>query len=328
MKLNAKIIGAIVVGFLVVSISLTASSVFTLLKNQTETIQLFKQEFLELARESFTNSSALFFAPVEKQLQSTTSSAQMMATIQDIDPDNKNVIIYSIPKKRFLVEPEDDSIAALIDEKTLNTYIQKNTLDLTTTFDLDNFQTFLSDTTAKSSPVKVQLRFYADNGLIIGYAKTFPTAKVRIEFIQRKNEQLFQSYILFAVSTVIVVLVFSIVMMVVLMQTIVINPLKLITNGLDQVKKGILNAKITIKSKDEIGEIASTFNIMTVELQDSRGKLQEYNKSLEQNVKDRTEELNVKVNELEHMNKLMVDRELKMIELKKQLKELEEKLPS
>jgi hypothetical protein len=47
---------------------------------------------------------------------------------------------------------------------------------------------------------------------------------------------------------------------------------------------------------------------------------------LEKKIEERTSELNSKVNELEKMNKFMVDRELKMIELKKTVDELTKKL--
>lgn len=52
------------------------------------------------------------------------------------------------------------------------------------------------------------------------------------------------------------------------------------------------------------------------------GKLTEYTKGLEAKVLERTEELNKQIKELEFMNKSMVDRELKMVELKKENEEL------
>jgi len=54
-------------------------------------------------------------------------------------------------------------------------------------------------------------------------------------------------------------------------------------------------------------------------------KLAEHAKGLEIKVADRTAELTKRVNELETLNKTMVDRELKMVELKKEIKELKGK---
>ncbi len=51
-------------------------------------------------------------------------------------------------------------------------------------------------------------------------------------------------------------------------------------------------------------------------------QLKEYTKKLTQEVGQRTAELETRVKELERVNKVMVDRELKMIQLKKENEEL------
>lgn len=51
----------------------------------------------------------------------------------------------------------------------------------------------------------------------------------------------------------------------------------------------------------------------------------ELNKELEQKVKERTLELEQKNTALERMNKLFIGRELRMIELKNEIKDLEDK---
>ncbi|MDP2737066.1 MAG: PAS domain-containing protein [bacterium] len=55
-------------------------------------------------------------------------------------------------------------------------------------------------------------------------------------------------------------------------------------------------------------------------------KLEELTKNLENQVKKRTEELQQRVSELEKFHELTVGRELKMVELKEEIKKLEEKL--
>jgi methyl-accepting chemotaxis protein len=329
MKLNVKIISLVVVGFFVVSAYLTVSSVLELQKNQTENIQLFKEEFLELGRESFDNNSTLFFDDLDNQIKTSTAASQnILNIIQQIDPGNTNTTVYNISQKKYTVEPQNTEVAALLDESTLEKYIQENVLNQINTFDFDNFQAFLSDSNGEIFPIKIQLRFYNNLGIIIGYAEEFTTGKVRINFIQQKNDQLFRSYVLFSVITFIVTLAASIVVMIFLMRFVIINPLKKITYGLEQVKKGSLNVKIDIKNKDEIGDIASVFNSMTEDLEKSRKALEEYSKTLEQKVQERTGELNSKVEELERMNKLMIDRELMMVKLKNEIEELKKQQSS
>ena len=50
--------------------------------------------------------------------------------------------------------------------------------------------------------------------------------------------------------------------------------------------------------------------------------LANYTKDLEKGIADKTEELNARINELTKLNKIMVGRELKMIELKKEIVDL------
>lgn len=56
-------------------------------------------------------------------------------------------------------------------------------------------------------------------------------------------------------------------------------------------------------------------------------KLQAYSRQLEEKVMERTKELEARVVELEKINKDVVDRELRMIELKKQMDEMRKKMP-
>lgn len=78
---------------------------------------------------------------------------------------------------------------------------------------------------------------------------------------------------------------------------------KEITNG----KYGI---NVEIKTQDEVADFAKDFNKMSRDLKEAR-------ENIEAKVKDRTEEL-------EKLNRFMTGRELKMIELKKKIQDLEQ----
>jgi nitrate/nitrite-specific signal transduction histidine kinase len=93
----------------------------------------------------------------------------------------------------------------------------------------------------------------------------------------------------------------------------ILGPLKELTEGAKIVGKGNLNHKIKIKKRDEMGELASSFNDMTEKLQNL------YN-TLDKKVKIRTKELEKTNEKLETINKFMIGREIKMAELKKKIK--------
>jgi signal transduction histidine kinase len=77
-----------------------------------------------------------------------------------------------------------------------------------------------------------------------------------------------------------------------------IGPLETLRKGVEDISAGHLDTKIKIGSKNEIGELASAFNQMTVELKKSRTELEEHSKELEEKVEGRTTELDTKVQEL------------------------------
>ncbi|KKS28538.1 MAG: hypothetical protein UU89_C0034G0007 [Parcubacteria group bacterium GW2011_GWC2_42_11] len=107
--------------------------------------------------------------------------------------------------------------------------------------------------------------------------------------------------------------------------TLSIPIIKLKDKAID-ISRGNMKTVIDIKSKDEVGELAAAFNQMTCNLLQSQQEIKKHSHDLEQKVTERTMELNKKLEEIEKMNSLVVNRELKMIELKKEVGELKNKL--
>ncbi len=96
-------------------------------------------------------------------------------------------------------------------------------------------------------------------------------------------------------------------------------PLQDLESKAGEIGSGNLDVKFDIKSKDEIGELSMTFNKMIEDLKKSTINVRE----LDKRVKERTLELELRNEELEKFHRLTVERELKMIDLKKKIKELE-----
>ncbi len=72
---------------------------------------------------------------------------------------------------------------------------------------------------------------------------------------------------------------------------IVIKPVKKLVQATEKVASGDLSQVVKVTTKDEIGTLASSFNRMTTSLKESREKIEEYNRTLEGRVKERTAEL-------------------------------------
>lgn len=99
----------------------------------------------------------------------------------------------------------------------------------------------------------------------------------------------------------------------------------IVTEAVEAVTAGDLNVNIKKISDDELGRLAVNFNGLTETLSRQNKEIIQYRENLENKVQERTAELQAKNFELERFNKLTVDRELKMIELKARIEELENK---
>lgn len=135
----------------------------------------------------------------------------------------------------------------------------------------------------------------------------------------------FQPLIIVAGISLFVFVLFIVFMLIIVFRRL-ISPIRRLRMGVMGVGSGNLDHTIDVHSDDEIGDLAIAFNGMTTRLRD-------YYNTLEQKVSDRTRELQsaqgdlkTQLEELEKMNKLMVNRELKMIEMKDELANLRKKI--
>jgi len=71
----------------------------------------------------------------------------------------------------------------------------------------------------------------------------------------------------------------------------IINPLQRMVVATKEIAKGKLSHKVEVKSKDEVGYLADSFNQMTAKLKEANEALVEWGKTLEKKVEERTREL-------------------------------------
>ena len=122
------------------------------------------------------------------------------------------------------------------------------------------------------------------------------------------------------------------------------SPILKFAKKIKQIEKGDLKQRIDIKTGDEIEALARAFNNMLgkinesyEEIEEQKGilevrvnartqELKELTESLDEQVKEKTKKIQEKMTEMKKFHDLTVGRELKMIELKKQIQALEKRL--
>lgn len=95
---------------------------------------------------------------------------------------------------------------------------------------------------------------------------------------------------------------------VIVLNYLILRPISFLTSGAKQIAQGNLNQRIRVKSKDELGILAETFNQMAA-------NLQILNRDLEQRVKDKTKELSAGLKQIERKNFLLENNKKAMLNL-------------
>ena len=70
------------------------------------------------------------------------------------------------------------------------------------------------------------------------------------------------------------------------------RPLKILTDGTERLSAGRLGYQLDVRSRDEIADLARSFNTMSSLLKDAREEITEWGRTLEQRVDEKTNQLN------------------------------------
>jgi len=83
---------------------------------------------------------------------------------------------------------------------------------------------------------------------------------------------------------------------------ITVKPIRQLAEGTKKIAAGDLSQRVIAITRDEIGELATCFNQMAVDLQNYHAELEDYSRTLEERVRERTHELKRANEELEFAN--------------------------
>jgi signal transduction histidine kinase len=112
------------------------------------------------------------------------------------------------------------------------------------------------------------------------------------------NEMVFTISVLSAIFIII-----SFFLIFILFKWFITNPVGELIKGVRLMGKGEMGHTVKINSNDELGELSSAFNSMSVALKESQDKLKDYSENLEKLVDKRTKELDEKNKYLKEINK-------------------------
>lgn len=99
-----------------------------------------------------------------------------------------------------------------------------------------------------------------------------------------------ESQLIFIIFTVVAIACFAVILAFFL-HRLVTNPVKQLVYGTEKVARGDLDVEIPVKTKDEIGQLAISFNHMLKDLKTANQEIQSWNIELEKKVEERTRKL-------------------------------------
>ncbi|MFN3966646.1 MAG: ATP-binding protein [Endomicrobiia bacterium] len=115
--------------------------------------------------------------------------------------------------------------------------------------------------------------------------------KVRIKFSLESLNSKIKDLIRAVFLVALIIIVFVSITGSILVEKYISIPIKRLIEATYKISKGDLDHRVSIKTRDEIGELTVFFNKMTEELKKSREQIEEHSRLLEQKVEERTREL-------------------------------------
>lgn len=133
--------------------------------------------------------------------------------------------------------------------------------------------------------------------------------------LDHQKQEMFSTLFIYAG----VFIVISFIFIFILINRFITSPIGELIKGVRSMGKGKLGFGSKVKSNDEIGELATSFNKLSIDLKKSQDELKQYSENLEILVTKRTEELEDKTTNLEKINKDLIKARKELDKLNKTL---------
>jgi len=104
------------------------------------------------------------------------------------------------------------------------------------------------------------------------------------------DDEIRESRLIFIIFTLVTIACFAVILAFFL-HRMVTKPVKQLVSGTQKVARGDLDAEIPVKTKDEIGQLAISFNHMLRDLKTANEEIQSWNIELERRIEERTRKL-------------------------------------
>jgi signal transduction histidine kinase/DNA-binding response OmpR family regulator len=138
-----------------------------------------------------------------------------------------------------------------------------------------------------------------EQGRAEGVPERIGVARVGIS-LDSMNKEIHQARRTILTVTVMVVLLA--IGVTVFLVRVIVNPVQQLVNATERVASGNLDHLVSINTNDEIGDLGASFNKMTRDLKRYRTELEDYSRTLEQKVEERTKALRLMNEELQRTN--------------------------
>lgn len=183
---------------------------------------------------------------------------------------NYKIIIH--PNPEFMYPPKDFSKSGLV-----QTFLTNKISSAVTEFDDEGVK-------------------YLGAYSYIGFGQLLTVSRARQDVVFSATKTLIKRSI--TVGLVIIAIAF---LATLLFSSQIINPLEVLVRAMQKIISGDRSVRFDFKQNDEVGVLASTFNIMIEKLDAAYSELESTNKNLEEKVRERTADLELRSKQLEEL---------------------------